>query len=488
MSLSDFLRQRLRLIGAKIVCSEGDCGACTVLVGKPTKRKAESGKRKEEEDADVSSSSVRFPHSAFRFSYLPVDSCIQFMFQLDGAHVVTVEGLRPPGELNAVQQAMIDCHGSQCGFCTPGFVMAMTGMLESHDELDESQLRTGLTGNLCRCTGYTPIIDAWRRAGDADHERINELYPPAPLLAELQPHASEPILMQCEQFGERHIVACPATLGEALDFLAANPAATIVAGATDVGVRANKTHRLPTTILDLNRIEELDYVRIEGGELCAGARASWTSLGAAVAEELPEFARIVSLFGAPQIRHVGTIAGNIANASPIADSLPLLLVMEATLVLASASGRRELNINNFYRGYKQFDLRRGELIAEVRIPLPPEGELLRLYKVSRRRDLDISTFTAAVRMRLDGDAIVQASIALGAVGPVVLRARNTERFLIGKPLTEDTMRAAGDVAVGEITPIDDVRGSADYRNTLTRNVLLKFFYQAQAETPRVGRQ
>jgi len=463
LSLSDFLRRRLRLIGTKIVCSEGDCGACTVLVGRPA--------------------SNPIPHSPLPipFSYRPVDSCIQFMFQLDGTHVVTVEGLRPPGELNGVQQALVDGHGSQCGFCTPGFAMAMTGLLEECDALDEPCLRGGLTGNLCRCTGYTQIIEAGVAASAAEHERLNELYPASPMLRDFEELSESPIEIHAESFGEMHLISCPATLDGALTFLAAHPTAIIVAGATDVGVRANKSQRLPAAILDLNRIVELESVMIAGGELRAGARASWTTLLAELTDSVPEFARIIAVFGAPQIRHVGTIGGNIANASPIADSLPFLLVMDATLELASATGRRVVNINDFYRGYKQIDLRPGELIAQVRIPLPEADDLLRLYKVSRRRDLDIAGFTAAIRLRLDGETIAAASVALGAVGPTVLRPRRTEEFLVDRELSEATMRAAGELAVEEITPIDDVRGAAEYRRQLTRNVFLKFYHQTQAD-------
>jgi xanthine dehydrogenase small subunit len=314
---------------------------------------------------------------------------------------------------------------------------------------------------------------------DAEHQRLGELYPAESMLAEFERVANDSLQLESKSFGERQIACCPVTLDDALEFLAANPNATIVAGATDIGVRANKAHKLPPTILDLNRIAELEVVEAENGQLRCGARASWTSLLGAFRKSAPEFARILQLFGAPQIRHVGTIAGNIANASPIADSLPFLFVMEATLVLASKAGRREVNINQFYHGYKQLELKPGELIVEVRIPLPAKDELLRLYKVSRRRDLDISGFTAAVRMQLDGDVIKQASIAFGAVGPTVLRAKQTERFLVGEPLTLETMQTAGDIAVSEVTPIDDVRGSADYRRQLTRNVLLKFYYQTQ---------
>jgi xanthine dehydrogenase small subunit len=454
LSLSDYLRRTSGLTGTKIVCSEGDCGACSVLIGRPA--------------ADGN-----------RLIYRPVDSCIQFLFQLDSTHIVTVEGLGGEAEPSAVQRAMVDHHGSQCGFCTPGFVVAMTGLLEDRDELDESAMRCGLTGNLCRCTGYTSIIDAGRHVDLTQHRRAEELFPSAPMLSEFASRRDQPIEVRAEWDEGEHIFTSPPDLDAALQSLAANPDCTIVAGATDIGVRINKSQSIPGRILDLNRVSELASVEVEDGNLVLGARASWTAIEAACQELVPEFYKIVSFFGAPQIRHVGTIGGNIANASPIADSLPFLHVMEAALELRSASGSRRVNINDFYQGYKTFDLRPGELIAKVRIPLPTDGENLRLYKISRRRDLDISSFTAAIRMRLDGDTVANASIALGAVGPIVLRARKTEAFLRGRSLDEDTMRLAGDVAVSEITPISDVRGAADYRFQLTRNVLLKFLYDTQ---------
>jgi len=455
LSLSDFLRRGCRLTGTKIVCSEGDCGACSVLIG----RSAADGSR---------------------LVYRPVDSCIQFLFQLDGTHIVTVEGLGSETDTSAVQKAMIACHGSQCGFCTPGFVVAMTGLLEDRDELDESAMRCGLTGNLCRCTGYTPIIDAGRRIDLAQHHRAEDMYPSGHMLSEFAARRGQPIEVRAEWDDQEHRFMSPPNLAAALQSLREHPAATIVAGATDVGVRINKSLTIPRTILDLNRVDELVGMSIEDNKLILGSRASWTSIVEICKESVPELHKIVSVFGAPQIRHVGTIGGNIANASPIADSLPFLYVMDAVLELRSAGDTRQVNINDFYTGYKQFDLRPDELITKVRIPLPDEGEFLRLYRVSRRRDLDISTFTAAIRMRLDGDSIADASIALGAVGPTVLRARRTEAFLSGRPFDEETMRLAGDVAVAEITPISDVRGAADYRYQLARNILVKFFRETQA--------
>lgn len=459
LSLSDFLRREHSLTGTKIVCSEGDCGACSVLIGRPS--------------------------AGGRLVYRPIDACIQFLWQLDGVHVVTIEGLGTEIAPSAVQRAMIDCHGSQCGYCTPGFVVAMTGLLEERDELDECTLRHGLTGNLCRCTGYTSIIEAGVELDSARHERIESRYPSVRMREEFDTRRGRRIEVRAEWDDKQYLFASPPDLNDALAFLASHPSATLVAGATDIGVRINKSLTVPRTILDLNRVDELASVEITNGEMVLGARTNWSKLAELCEELVPEFYKIVAVFGAPQIRHVGTIGGNIANASPIADSLPFLFVMDAVLELASIDGARSVSITDFYKGYKKFDLRPGELIRRIRVPLPRPDELLKLFKVSRRRDLDIATFTAGLRIRLDGDIIAEAAVAFGAVGPVVVRARQTEAFLRGRTLDEETMRQAGDVAVNEITPISDVRGAADYRFQLTRNILLKFYHEAATMTETV---
>jgi xanthine dehydrogenase small subunit len=383
---------------------------------------------------------------------------------------------------SAVQQAMIDCHGSQCGFCTPGFVVMMTGMLEESGSLEEDQLRGGLAGNLCRCTGYLPIIEAGRELDAARHQQMHVVFPSDAMLEEFRPRRHQAMEVQAEWAGEWHYCASPPDLESAMQYLRDHPGATIIAGATDVGVRLNKTSVLPERILDLNRVAELEQVTVGDGELMLGARASWTAIEHLCKDLMPEFYNIVSRFGAPQIRHVGTLGGNIANASPIADALPLLYVMDAVLELRSTAGSRHVPITEFYQGYKQLDLRPGELITRVHLPLPADDELLRLYKVSRRRDLDIASFTAAIRMQLEGETIDQAAVAFGAVGPTVIRARLTEAFLRARPFDEETMRAAGDVAVREISPISDVRGATDYRYQLTRNILLKFYHESTALT------
>lgn len=454
LSLSDYLRREQGLLATKIVCSEGDCGACTVLVGRAVGQ---------------------------RLEYRVVDACICFLFQLDGAHVVSVEGLSEAGELSPVQQAMVDHHGSQCGFCTPGFVASMTGILERHDSPSVEQYRLGLTGNLCRCTGYTSILEAGTKVSRDGYRRLEQRYPGQPILEQLVSLGDEAIEIGAAGNDGPLSLYSPVRLDDALDYLAEHPRATVVAGATDLGVRINKTLKMPPAILDINRITELAEIAEQGDRLRIGARADWTAVEETCRTTIPEFSRILRLFGAPQIRNVGTLGGNIINASPIADSLPLLYVLEAKLEIASRPSTRRVNINDFYYGYKQFDLRPDELLTAVEFALPREEELLRLYKISRRRDLDISTFTAAIRMTLAGERISQVSIAYGAVAPTVLRLRNTEEFLIGRRFCEATMQQAGEVAIAEITPISDVRGSSDFRLQLARNVLLKFYHQSQSE-------
>jgi xanthine dehydrogenase small subunit len=301
------------------------------------------------------------------------------------------------------------------------------------------------------------------------------------MLRDFAAAAGDRIDVNANVFGQQGHLCSPTDLADGLKFLDRHPTATIVAGATDIGVQINKGVLSPAVVLDLNRIEELEGATIErdGGNamLVAGARVDWSEIERLCRDDVPELSRIISAFGSPQIRHMGTLGGNIINASPIADSLPFLFVMEAELELQSVRGRRTVPITEFYRCYKQFDLRPGELLVRIAVPLPVENQHLRLYKVSRRRDLDISTFTAAVMLEFEGDRVADAHIALGGVGPTVVRARKSEAFLRGKALTESVMRSVGDVAAGEVAPISDVRGTADYRSQLTRNVFLKYYHQ-----------
>jgi xanthine dehydrogenase small subunit len=456
LTLSDWLRDRLGLVGTKIMCAEGDCGACTVLVAEPV-----------EED---------------RPRYLPIDSCIRFLFQVDGCHVVTVDGLAQERELAPVQQAMIDCHGSQCGFCTPGFVMALAGGCHAQATGADVDWRKELAGNLCRCTGYVSIFEAAERAG-SQADWLATRFPDRAWMREGVRLRRESLDVCGDLDGVAMRATCPATLPEALA-ARRQPETRVVAGATDLGVLWNKRKLRPRHWLDLSRVAELRGIAVEesGGAatLVAGPLATWTDLIAVCRDRCPEAVAVLEAFGGPQIRHVGTLGGNIVNGSPIADSLPMLVALEATLELAGPAGLRTVPIDGFFKGYKQLDLAADELLVRVRMPLPAADEVLRLVKVSRRRDLDISTFTSAIVVRRAGERIASARIAYGGVGPTVVRMRATEAFLAGKPFTEETFRRAGEVAAGEIIPLTDVRGSADYRLQLARTVLLKFFHEQLA--------
>ncbi|HEX9986440.1 MAG TPA: FAD binding domain-containing protein [Thermoanaerobaculia bacterium] len=440
-TLSRYLRYGQRATGTKIVCEEGDCGACTVLVGR-----VENGALK----------------------YRPVNSCIQFLFQLDLTHVVTVEGLAPRGELNAVQEAMVRCHGAQCGYCTPGFIVAMTAMYEETSTPDEADIRRAVTGNLCRCTGYEPIVKAGLETDGARMQRIEQLYPGATMLRKFEALAGEAV--RIDNFFK------PVDLASAIAFKAENPKCVIVQGATDFGVWCNKRGFVPDAVLSLSGIEGMGDIGLDDGTLVVGGRVSLAQFESFVRELVPQLAPVMDRFGSPQIKNAGTLAGNIANASPIADSLPFLYVTGAKLELTGKDGARVVPIDAFYKGYKTLDLRPDEIITRILVPLPAGNDTLRLYKISKRSHLDISSFTAAMLLRRDDSRISAIRIAYGGVGPLVLRLPRTEAFLSGKPFALDVLDEAGEIAREEITPISDVRGSRDFRLQLARNVLKKFYY------------
>lgn len=448
ITLAEYLRRECGLVGTKIVCAEGDCGACTVLVGR-----ARNGSE---------------------VSFEPVDACIQFVFQLDGQSVVTIEGLTSEGELHDVQQALVDCHGSQCGYCTPGFVMALAGWSENGAIMDR---RIALTGNLCRCTGYVPILEAASKFAESPRESLTRK-----LGCEAQGGSQEPIHVRSDL---RAFIA-PTRIDDAIAFKAANPDAVIVAGATELAVQRNKRGFEPWKYLRLARIAELDALEISDNNLTIGANVTWARIDEVIREHLPQFIRIVERFGSPQIRNVATVVGNVANGSPIADSLPLLMVMDAKLDIVGPRGTRRRSVNGFYSGYKRMDLQPNELIARVILPLPTADDRLRLYKVSRRTDLDIATFGAAIRIHMDEERIDRAAIAYSGVAPTVVRLPETERSLIGQPLDERTFLLAGKRARNEIRPITDVRGSADFRLQLCENVLRKFFFDEFAAAEAIA--
>jgi xanthine dehydrogenase small subunit len=451
--LSEYLREELGLPGTKVVCAEGDCGSCTVLLGRP---------------------------AGGRIDYRPVTSCIQYVAQLDGAHVITVEGLAYDGKLNPVQRAMVDHHGAQCGFCTPGFVTAMCGLFDAQSHPGRAhpgraqpareEVQRALVGNLCRCTGYDSILAAAKHVDGTAMRPLGELYAEAELRPVLERAAAESITVTD---GSRTIYK-PATLAEAVKLRSAHPQAIVLAGGTDLGVVWNKKKSRPADLICLGDLAELRRSRVAGGVWTIGAAVSLADLEREAAKHLPSYAAMLDRFGSPPIKNAGTLGGNLVNGSPIGDTIPALLVLNAEAEIAGPKGSRRVNLNEFYAGYRRTVLGPDELLAAVHVPLPKDDEVLACYKVSKRRDLDISSFTAAVWMRAEGETIGAARVAYGGVAATVVRLPQTEGALVGQPLTEASWRKAGRTARGEIKPISDVRGSAEYRATLAQNILVKF--------------
>jgi xanthine dehydrogenase small subunit len=457
LTVTDFVRRRQRLTGTKVVCAEGDCGSCAALIG----RVSPDGKH---------------------LQYASVTACIVGMFQLDACHIVTIEGLRDGRELNPVQQSMVSCHGAQCGFCTPGFVVSLYDLMQDGRPIDSESVRRGLTGNLCRCTGYDSIIRAALQTDRQKLKSIEQLYPPEPILAALSAAAGEEVAIDA---GARRFYK-PTTVQQAVDFRAGNPACAIVSGATDVGVQRNKGTRKITVAMSMSGVGELRRICNDGDTLCVGAGASLTELQKAAQSHLPELAAFLEWFGSPMIRNAGTLAGNLVNASPIGDTLPALFVLDAQVELAGAQGRRWVNINQFYAGYRKTVLGAGEIVASVRIPLPAKDQVYKLYKVSKRKDLDISGFGAAFWMRPLGRTIGDIRIAYGGVAPTVIRLPRTEELLRGSVMSLELFERAGLVAREEVAPISDVRGSADYRRVLAGNILTKFWHDLGEIGPMDG--
>ncbi len=449
-SLSEFLRHRLGLTGAKVVCGEGVCGACSVLIGQSTG-----------EDTDA-------------LQYRAVNSCLSRLFSLDCCHVVTVEGItESSGVLSPVQEALVQNHGTQCGYCTPGVVVALTALCENRSAAaaEASTLRDALAGNLCRCTGYLPIVEAGLQLlGSANAaETLAGRYPAQPIREDFAQKEAQSVLLA----GPAALPVLHArTQADALAFLAEHPHAAIVAGGTGAFLE-DDPDGLP--VLSVGAIRELGRIEARENTLVIGAAVTWAQLGKVAEKRFPELAQVVRRFGAPQIRNVGTIGGSVARPDPNGDWLPLLLIQEATVQIASLASNREIP----FADYLKAGCAPGELVTGITIPLPRRaGERLQTYKVTRRRAFDRSVFCAAVAMEWDTEGVIAtARIACGGVGPLPLRLRRTEAFLQSAPYTAVTLRAAGEIAAAEIAPISDAYAGAEYRKQLTARLLLRFFHE-----------
>ncbi len=453
-TLAEYLRFTRNLTGTKIVCAEGDCGACTIL-------KSEDGK-----------------------SFVAMNSCIALVAQMDGAHLVTVEGLKQGEDLAPAQKAMMKCHGSQCGYCTPGFVMAMTWLLEKRKPIDAQTAKNHLTGNLCRCTGYQPIIEAAVEAGAKPipaKETYAVRYLTPAKVRDLAGAAkgSVEIAYDSPTLGRMTFYA-PATTSELLKYRKKNPNSVIIGAATDLGVLYNKGKAAPSQLLSLHLIPELYKIVASKSRVRFGARVTLANVRRTLEKASPGLETVLDLFASPQIKNTATLVGNIATASPIGDTAPVLLALGAVLEVATPGKpkRRKISLGDFFLGYRKTALKAGEVITAIEFDLPKKNEYFRFYKTSQRKDLDISCVNAAVWMKFGPkNRIAEARIALGGVAATPLRLRETEKHLRGKLPSPGLWDESIGHIQSEITPLSDLRGSAIYRRVLAENIVRSLVHE-----------
>ncbi len=465
-TLLEVLREDLGNTGTKEGCGEGDCGACTVVLG-------------EERDGQL--------------HYSAVNSCIRLAHSVDGMALWTVEDLaedpliQPVGDapaaarqaitLHPAQEAMVQCHGSQCGFCTPGFVMSLFGMYQNHvchgRPITRELAQEELSGNLCRCTGYRPILDAAQQMASLPGMAVNE----AEVLQKLKllRHVA------LAQAADSAYIA-PSTLPELLAARAAHPGAQVVAGCTDVGLWVTKQHKQYTQVLDVTRAAELRQVAQHADAIHIGAAVTLTDAFAALTAQWPQLHRFATRFAGLPVRNSGTLGGNVANGSPIGDSMPLLIALRAQVVLASQTrGERQLPLEDLYTGYRQNVMAADELLVRIVVPRPSAQEQLRAYKISKRFDDDISAVCLVLNLDIADGTVQRASIGAGGVAATPARARQTEAALTGQPWTEATAQRAAAVLQAEFSPISDMRASGAYRRQVLGSLLQRYWLESQGQ-------
>jgi xanthine dehydrogenase small subunit len=456
-SVLNFLREDLRRKGTKEGCAEGDCGACTVVLG----------------ELDAAGASVQLR---------TVNACIQFVPSLDGKALFTVEDLRQAGgALHPVQQAMVDCHGSQCGFCTPGFVMSLwnvyadcVGAGACSKRPNETELRTALTGNLCRCTGYRPILEAGQRMFELAPVELDRA-----ALAEKLKSLQRAGSLAYKHGGRRFLA--PRTLAELIQLRAAHPKATLLAGCTDVGLWVSKQLRDIGDILYIGEVAELKQIEKRADALVIGAGVSLTDGYAALNALYPQLREMWERFASVPIRNAGTLGGNVANGSPIGDSMPGLIALGARVVLQSVRGARTIPLEDLYVDYMKKSMAPDEIVAAIEVPLPVAGVQFRTYKLAKRYDSDISAVCAAFALRVEAGRIAHARVAFGGVAAMPKRAVATEKALLGQAWNEGTCKTAMAALDQDYKPLTDMRASAEYRSATARNLLYRFFLETRVD-------
>ena len=456
-TLLDFLRLDQKLRGTKEGCAEGDCGACTVLVGRLLNG---------------------------NLTYETVNSCIRLVGSLHGCHVVTIEYLKPAdGSLHPVQQAMVDSHGSQCGFCTPGIVMSLYALWMANKNPGTAEIEKALQGNLCRCTGYAPIIRAAQQAakkgGVEEDALVRERRSVSRKLKAMQDGST----VKVERNEE--LVIVPANLEDLAKARKQYPNSTIVAGSTDVGLWVTKFMRPISPAIFVNHLTELQAITKMRDGILIGAGVTYSQLAPVLEKELPQLSGFWNRIGGEQVRNMGTVGGNVANGSPIGDTPPVLIALGASLTLRTGGRKRAIPVEDFFIEYGKQDRREGDFVENLFIPKLGKDAHFAAYKISKRKDEDISSVCGAFRIIVKKGVVSEAVIAFGGMAGTPKRAGNVEKALIGRPWNLETVRQAKQIFDVDYTPLTDWRASAEYRALTACNLLERFWRETNGETKTI---
>jgi len=444
-TILNYVRLKLKKTGTKEGCAEGGCGACTVVLG------------------DLKNNKI---------VYQAINSCIAFVPSLEGKQLILVEDLvSKNGALHTVQDAMINHHGSQCGFCTPGFVMSLFAMYKNFSSYNKENIQDSISGNLCRCTGYRPIIDAAKSLNNVS--RLDQFdKSKKKIISLLKKINSENLSLQN---GNKKYFS-PKSINQLKKTIKNNPNSIFLSGGTDLSLNVTKERKDIRNIISLNSIKELKFIKEKNGNIEVGAATSLTEFELFIKKYYPDFNAILKRYGSVQIRNVGTIAGNIATASPIGDTLPLLLSLDAKVVLQKTSKKTILLLKNFFVSYRKTKLKKGQFIHSIIIPIFKKN-IFKAYKISKRIDDDISSVCASFNLEINNKKIKNIKIAYGGMAPIPKRAINCEKILINSSLSEESFEKAKKSLEKDFSPINDTRATKDYRMEVAKNLLMKCFIE-----------
>ena len=444
-TILNYIRTKLKKTGTKEGCAEGGCGACTIVLGELKKN---------------------------QIIYKAINACIAFLPTLAGKQLILVEDLvSKDGSLHPVQQAMINYHGSQCGFCTPGFVMSLFAMYKNYSSYKSNIIKNSIAGNLCRCTGYRPIIDAAKslnKKNKFDYFRKTK----QATISLLQKIELDTIVI----FHKDKKYFAPKNVSELKKILKRNPHSKLLSGGTDLSLIVTKEKKDIDSIIYMNSINELNYIEKKNNYIEIGATTPLISFESFIKKYYPDFEQILQRYGSVQIRNVCTIAGNIATASPIGDTLPLLLVLNAKVLIQDSNKKKVLPLNKFFISYRKTKLKKGQFIHSIRIPILKKN-IFKAYKVSKRFDDDISSVCASFNLEISNQLIKNIRIAYGGMAAIPKRAIHCEKILLNSPITEKIIYKAKDTLDKDFKPISDMRASGKYRMKVAKNLLDKFFLE-----------